>query len=68
MGDAGYMTTEELCNKYEDMRLLLDGNPNAMIKGLKFHAHASFDFHGTRKVCKLKKGKALGYIDAGDGC
>ena len=56
MGEARDVTTEELCKENEDARLLLDGNlmfdgnPNAMIKGLKFHAHASFDFHGTRKV------------------
>ena len=55
------MTTEELCKENENARLLLDGNlmfdgnPNAMIKGLKFHAHASFDFHETRKVCNLKR-------------
>ena len=56
MGEAINVSTEELCKENEDARLLLDGNllfdgnPNAMIKGLKFHAHASFDFHESRKV------------------
>ena len=56
MGEAREVTREELCKENEDARLLLDGNlmfdgnPSAMIKGLKFHAHASFDFHESRKV------------------
>ena len=50
------MTPEELCNKNEDWRLLLegnlmfDGNPGAIIKQLTFHAHGSFDFFEARKV------------------
>ena len=47
---------QEICMNNDDLRLLLDGNllfdgnPNAMIKQLTFHAHGSFDFFETRKV------------------